>query len=263
MTIALNIKNLSPWNYAVILIASLLMLIIGLGGFNQSLFLFLNNAFYFKPEAFWINVTLFGDAGMILILMLPLVGQRPEVIGIGFITAVLATIIVQLLKPYIDLPRPPSVLAADTFHTMGNIFGSKTFPSGHTTAAFALAGVIALNSFSNRTRWLVLLFAVFIGLSRIAVGAHWPLDVLAGMTIGWGCAIAAVWLSRYMPGTSAKAQIITSLILVATVIYLVLFHHDGDAEARFLEVAVPVVSLMFSLRGLQSVFYPGSIPANE
>lgn len=263
MTPVLNIKNLSPWYYAVIIFALLLILIIGVGGFNQNLFLSLNNLLYFKPEAFWINVTLFGDAGMIMILMLPLVGRRPEVIGIGFITAIIATIIVQFLKPYIDLPRPPSVLAADTFHTMGNIFGSKTFPSGHTTAAFALAGVIALNTFSNSTRWLVLCFAAMIGLSRIAVGAHWPLDVLAGIVIGWSCAIAAVWLSRYIAITSRGMQIVTSLMLVVIVIYLVFFHHDGDEEARFLEVAVPLVCLALSMRGLQSVLFPGSIHNNE
>jgi len=263
MMSTLSFKNLSPWYYAIILFAVLMMIIIATAGYNQSLFLILNNFFYFKPEAFWINVTLFGDAGMVMILMLPLVGRRPEVIWIGFITAILATITVQLLKPYIDLPRPPSVLASDTFHTMGNIFGSKTFPSGHTTAAFALAGVIALNSFSNTTRVLVLIFAFMIGLSRIAVGAHWPIDVLAGMVIGWTCAIAGVWLARYLPGTSRGVQMVTSFILVATVIYLVFFHHDGDKEARFMEITVPLICLALSLRGLQSVYFPGSIRSNE
>lgn len=253
-----GLKTYSPWYWAVILFALLMMFIIGAGGYNQSLFLFLNNLFYFKPEAVWINVTLFGDAGMVMILMLPLVGKRPEVIWHGFLTAILATIIVQILKPYIDLPRPPSVLAADSFHTLGNIFGSKTFPSGHSTAAFALAGVIALNPFSNSIRISVLIFAFMIGLSRITVGAHWPMDVLAGMVIGWTCAIAAAWLSRYIPGTARAVQMMTSFILVATVIYLVFFHHDGDKQARFLEITVPLVCLALGLRGLQSVYFPWS-----
>jgi len=47
-------------------------------------------------------------------------------------------------------------------------------------------------------RWLPLLLAIPVALSRSAVGAHWPIDLLAGVLGGWlsalgGIALAARW----------------------------------------------------------------------
>jgi len=58
----------------------------------------------------------------------------------------------------------------------------QSFPSGHTTAAFALATVIGFLA----PRWFVpaLVLAGAIGVSRIALGAHYPSDVVAGAMVG-------------------------------------------------------------------------------
>lgn len=58
----------------------------------------------------------------------------------------------------------------------------QSFPSGHTTTAFALCFVVAFLS----PRWYpaMLVLAVLIALSRIVVGAHYPTDLLAGAVVG-------------------------------------------------------------------------------
>ena len=48
---------LSPWFWGIPVFALSIMLIIGLTGSNQPLFLYFNNLFYFKPESIWINIT--------------------------------------------------------------------------------------------------------------------------------------------------------------------------------------------------------------
>ena len=58
-----------------------------------------------------------------------------------------------------------------------------SFPSGHATAAFALAGVLVF--FVPRSRWIVLPIAALCAFSRIAAGAHFYSDVLAGAVLGW------------------------------------------------------------------------------
>lgn len=57
-----------------------------------------------------------------------------------------------------------------------------SFPSGHTVTIFALATALAL--IWRRLAWPAFAMAILVGLSRIAVGAHWPSDVLAGAWIG-------------------------------------------------------------------------------
>lgn len=62
-----------------------------------------------------------------------------------------------------------------------------SFPSGHTANNFAVATVFLL--FFRRWGWIFFISAVLVGYSRIYVGAHWPLDVLAASLIGIGTAL--------------------------------------------------------------------------
>ena len=58
----------------------------------------------------------------------------------------------------------------------------KSFPSAHATFAFALAAGVALH---NR-RWgnALLVMAVLVAFGRVAVGVHYPSDVVAGALVG-------------------------------------------------------------------------------
>lgn len=60
----------------------------------------------------------------------------------------------------------------------------NSFPSGHTSAAFAFAVALCLNLKSRWGRALALAAAVLMGLSRVYVGVHFPTDVLAGAALG-------------------------------------------------------------------------------
>lgn len=90
------------------------------------------------------------------------------------------------LKNGIRRQRPSEALSATAFITPGDRF---SFPSGHTSAAFLVATLIALNA-----PWmapLALLWAASIGLSRVILGVHFPGDTLVGAGLGaaLGCII--------------------------------------------------------------------------
>ena len=68
---------------------------------------------------------------------------------------------------------------------------SPAFPSGHATMAMAFYPMLALlwpGPFVKRHRWgfvaLGILLGVFVGLTRLYIGVHWPSDVLVGWLIG-------------------------------------------------------------------------------
>ena len=69
-------------------------------------------------------------------------------------------------------------------------------PSGHTTAAFAGALVLA-----TLPGWGLgaVSIACLVGLSRMYMGAHYPTDVLAGAALGSLCATVALAITTYLP----------------------------------------------------------------
>lgn len=57
----------------------------------------------------------------------------------------------------------------------------KSFPSGHATAAFAMAFGLMLHN--RKWGWALILLALYVSLSRVAVGVHYPSDVAGGMIV--------------------------------------------------------------------------------
>ena len=97
--------------------------------------------------------------------------------------AVLATVTSQALKRAACRPRPSTRLPG--FVALIENPDAFSFPSGHAAAAFAVA--IALAGEGQGLGPLALCVATAIGISRIYLGAHYPLDVTVGGLLGCGC----------------------------------------------------------------------------
>lgn len=116
-----------------------------------------------------------GGAGLHLMLLLAT--------GAG-----LATALSQVLKRLACRPRPSAADLAG-FAPRIDCPDEFSFPSGHTSVAFAVA--VALVGSAPLLGAACLLLASGIGTSRVYLGAHYPLDVVAGLVIGVGSGFAA------------------------------------------------------------------------
>ena len=101
-------------------------------------------------------------------------------------TSVVATVIIANIAKYtIKRPRPFETYPIIEKEAEG---GSPSFPSGHTSEAFALATSLSL----TYPKWYIIapsfVWAGAVGYSRMDLGVHYPSDVLAGAILGTGCA---------------------------------------------------------------------------
>ena len=78
----------------------------------------------------------------------------------------------------------------DTFFNGGKSpFHGSSFPSGHSTAVFSVATVVANRYQRHRwVPWLAYGFASVVTMSRISTSAHWPSDAFLGAALGYSVA---------------------------------------------------------------------------
>jgi membrane-associated phospholipid phosphatase len=143
------------------------------------------------PVAFGLPVVLFG---LSFINKDTLTRQRSFYIGASVVTAVIVT---NILKYSVNRTRPFNTY--DFIEKMSS-GGSPSFPSGHTSDAFSLATAVSL----VYPKWYVIIpsyaWAATVGYSRMALGVHYPSDVVVGAIIGSGsaflCYKAQQWLYK-------------------------------------------------------------------
>ena len=104
-----------------------------------------------------------------------------------------------IAKAAFAFPRPSTALGESVFRVVGTPDSRYTLPSGHATYAAVLAAAV-WPLLGWPARCALLAFIAGVGWSRIALGAHFPADVLAGFALGWACVVAASPLARCVDG---------------------------------------------------------------
>jgi len=109
-----------------------------------------------------------------------------------------------VLKPLIARPRPCVTLP--DVHLLVGVKRSLSFPSAHAANFFAVATYF--NYFYPKYRWVYFGGAFFVALSRVSIGVHYPLDIIAGGILGAACALFVIhtWraIEKYIEKKNTK-----------------------------------------------------------
>lgn len=152
------------------------------------------NFFHSKMlDAFFIVYTYAGDGVFSILFVIVLLCFKNRLLAFRvFVAFVVSGIMAQTLKKIVHLPRPMALLGTKSYHHFiegVTHSGYNSFPSGHTTSAFALALLCCLHIKNFGVRLFLFFLACTVGYSRIYLGQHFLPDVFAGMLIGCGTAV--------------------------------------------------------------------------
>jgi membrane-associated phospholipid phosphatase len=151
-------------------------------------------------------------------LMRTMLLQFTALYGFIFLGVGVPSLVATLLKRFIGRGRPENFDQFGLLHFIPNWdrFGFQSFPSGHSTTAFALAMVLSF--LAPRWTYAVLVFGVLVAASRVILGEHYLSDVTAGAMLGVFGAYAVRllfasrgWGFRINPDGSIRQRAMSSL----------------------------------------------------
>lgn len=152
--------------------------------YNVDLQLFYLINLYYHPiflDDLVANFTMAGILpfwGLLCVLLFVFGGEKgKKAVILTLIALMIGFALTEILKYMIDRPRPYHEVKA----IMVTTESGSSFPSGHSTIAFAACTLLGLE---YGYLYLFIAFASLIALSRIYLGVHYPSDVVAGALLG-------------------------------------------------------------------------------
>lgn len=162
---------------------------------NETIFYFFYNLTY-QSVFFDAVIIFFAEYFIYVVIVFPLfflfLEKRWRECILVCLSGGFAWFIAKILKILIHTPRP-----FDAFTDVQPLLAETgyAFPSGHTMVASAIA--FSLFFIHKKASYLFMFLALLIGLARVAVGVHFPIDILGGFVLGGLVAFLVNWFIRF------------------------------------------------------------------
>jgi undecaprenyl-diphosphatase len=164
----------------------------------------------------WIVMQLGNGLAIVALVGAAALARRFRMARDMLLAAGAASLVTSLFKVWVGRERPGGLPVGAVLHE--GILAGNGFVSGHSAVAAALA-TAAAPYLSRRLRRVAWALALAVGLSRIYVGAHLPLDVVGGLLVGWisGSLVHyALGVPRWEPAASYVADLLDRFGLPAS-----------------------------------------------
>ena len=227
-------------------------------------------------EGFWLALTLLGrDEVYIVVLALYAwlinpVGMRA--LGVAFSVSYLVNTALKyglnLGRPFLERPDVASDAARATA-------GGSGFPSGHAQITATLWLGMAWQLWAQRRArwvwWVAGTVTLLVALSRLVLGVHYPLDVLAGLLLGlifaglalaslpltlawkWGVPLLALLVAVFVPATAPREYAVGLGLLAGFWLLQVPFHAPQGPGVKLLVAVVGLIVVFAVYFGLSAV----------
>lgn len=172
---------------------------------NTSLFFLIFNLS--RHSDFADNLMIFGAEFVIFLafifqLIFAFKGRVPErkALLLTFISIPFVVILIKFIHVFIFTPRP---FVDNEILPLVNYYSDASFPSRHAS----IMSAVAFSYVFTKSKWAILfiLLMIWVGISRIFVGVHYPLDILGGILVG----IISVAIARQFAGILKSKFLLT------------------------------------------------------
>jgi membrane-associated phospholipid phosphatase len=204
------------------------------------------------PIWFWSLINIFGDAWVVLLILLVSERRPGEMTSWILKTWLVGAALVQFIKFIFQMPRPANVLGKEMLTLIDHppLF-SGSMPSGHAFAAISCAlilfTVLRQRGVPRSYLWLIAAFAGLVAWARVAVGAHWPSDVIVGAGLAFFVvALTYVWETRSSWNhwlSSKRGAVLLILIHVLIAVYLLVPQSDS-LLVQFFQLSLACLSML-------------------
>lgn len=234
------------WLLAPAAILAALALATLASGRNADWFMSWNGAAASAPPFVWAGLTNIGSTSGAFALLAGWLAWHPRWPAAAILALPAGALYTHGLKEFFAEARPAAVLDTAQINVIGEILRTSSFPSGHSATAFGFAAAVILCSLTGGARriaWIAVSLAALVAFSRVAVGAHWPLDIFAGGAGGWLCgALGAWWSSRWrFWETRNGLRILAILMAVFSISFF--FEELGYPEGRWIQYVLSMWGL--------------------
>lgn len=201
--------------------------------------------------------------GVIILSLILILLKNWRFLNTLLISVIGSELFVWIIKNIIERPRPPltNALVNETTYS---------FPSGHTFVAISFYGLLVYfviqsekNKFLKVISFLIgLILIIWVGLSRIYLGAHWPSDVLASFAAG------VAWLTIIITSLKIrkkfnpikfdphfkKITIVTSSILL-TILWLIFIISFFFTHPLQLKTIIPPTKTIINTKNIDTQLF--------
>lgn len=169
---------------------------------QKNCFFFLNSKLSQFPTILY-NLTQLGDALIFLSFLTIFIVYAPKIWESLLSASLVSAIFSGVLKEIFAIPRPAAAFDNNSFVIIGKTLpGHSSLPSGHSITVFTILTILLFAFMPKKLNYKILwfFFIIIAGLilvfTRVGVGAHYPLDIIAGSIIGYISGLVGIFINQ-------------------------------------------------------------------